>query len=132
MTLTLTQITNRSGDLSGEIKAATTALNDCEAAEHEQNRLASIASQATDRARARLDELKAERADLAEQARDAILAKGEPPPLADETQNFPIEVVETPEPLSIFAAADTADTLAERLMARSEENMNGAYDEATR
>lgn len=129
MSLTLTQITNRSGDLSGEIKAATTALNDCEAAEREQTRLASIASQATERARARLDELKAERADLAEQAREAILAKGEPPPPADEPARFTTEEINAP---GFWNPPTDANDLADRLMANGEAKLNQAYDEATR
>jgi hypothetical protein len=77
VTRTLNQLTERAGCLSGEIKAAKTALTECETAEAEQERLAGIARQATERARERLDALVAEREQVAEEAKQAILAKGE-------------------------------------------------------
>lgn len=84
MTLTKTQIFHRTDDLSGEIKGAREAQSECRRALSDQERLTAIAAQAVERADARVAELEAERADLAEQARQAILQVGDPPPLAIE------------------------------------------------
>ena len=94
MTLTLTQIANRAGDLSGELKAAYTALAECEAAEGDAERPYIVAKRATERARERLATLQAERETLAHEAHSAIMAKGEPVPLADESgPNVEVEVI---------------------------------------
>lgn len=93
MTLTKTQIFHRTDDLSGEIKAARTAQSECRLALSDQERLTAIAAQALERADARVAELEAERADLAEQARQAILQVGDPPPLAIEDGAAPEMIV---------------------------------------
>lgn len=84
MTLTKTQIFHRTESLSGEIKAAREAQSECRKALADQERLTHIAAQAVERADARVAELEAERAELAERAHAAILQVGDPPPLADE------------------------------------------------
>lgn len=81
MTLTKTQIFHRTESLSGEIKAAREAQSECRKALADQERLTDIAAQAVERADARVLELEAERADLAEQARLAILNVGDPLPV---------------------------------------------------
>lgn len=78
MTLTKTQIFHRTESLSGEIKAAREAQSECRSALADQERLTGIAAQAVERADARVAELEAERAELAEQARSAILSVGDP------------------------------------------------------
>lgn len=90
--LTKAQIFHRTESLSGELKAAREAQSECRKAHADQERLTTIAAQAVERADARVLELEAERADLAEQARLAILNVGDPPPVADETApNVPVE-----------------------------------------
>lgn len=98
MTLTKTQIFHRTESLSGEIKAAREAQSECRKALADQERLTHIAAQAVERADARVAELEAERAELAEQARVAILGVGEPPPLADEDGPKPEMSVLDPSP----------------------------------
>lgn len=93
MTLTKTQIFHRTESLSGEIKAAREAQSECRRALADQERLTTIAAQAVERADARVAELEAERADLAEQAHAAILQVGDPPPLATEDGPAPEMVV---------------------------------------
>jgi chorismate mutase len=69
--------------LSGEIKAAREAQSECKRALEDQERLVTIAVQAVVRADARVEELLAERAELAEDMAKAILQVGEAP-VADE------------------------------------------------
>ena len=83
MTLTRTQMHERTGSLSGEIKAAREAQSECRRALEDQERLVTIAAQAVERADARVEELLAERAQLAADMANAILQVGEAP-LADE------------------------------------------------
>lgn len=83
MTLTRTQMHERTGSLSGEIKAAREAQSECKRALEDQERLVTIAKQAVERADARVEELLAERAQLAADMANAILQVGEAP-LADE------------------------------------------------
>ncbi len=104
MTLTKTQIFHRTDDLSGEIKAAREAQSECRNALADQERLTDIARQAVERADARVAALEAERADLAEQARLAILGVGEPPPLAENgpEDRVECEVVEPEAGLALY------------------------------
>ena len=83
MTLTRTQMHERAGSLSGEIKAAREAQSECRRALEDQERLVTIAVQAVVRADARVEELLAERAELAQDMANAILQVGEAP-VADE------------------------------------------------
>lgn len=83
MKLTRSQMHERAGSLSGEIKAAREAQSECRRALGDQERLVTIAAQAVERADARVNELVAERAQLAADMADAILHVGEAP-LADE------------------------------------------------
>jgi hypothetical protein len=73
----------RAGSLSGEIKAAREAQSECRRALEDQERLVTIAVQAVVRADARVEELLAERAELAQDMAQAILQVGEAP-VADE------------------------------------------------
>ena len=93
MTLTKTQIFHRTESLSGEIKAAREAQSECRRALSDQERLTTIAAQAVERADARVLELEAERTDLAEQARAAILQVGDPPPLAENGPDDRVECI---------------------------------------
>lgn len=116
MNYTLTQAIDRTRDLSGAIKAADElerlTADTLAAKEHE----VSLARQAHDKAVANQDALRAERDELAEHTASLVRKIGEP--------------LELPEPESPFWRGEDPDALADRLMARSEEKMNG--DEATR
>ena len=83
MTLTRTQMHERATSLSGELKAAREAQSECVKALQDQERLVTIAAKAVERADARVEELLAERAQLAADMANAILQVGEAP-LADE------------------------------------------------
>lgn len=113
MTLTKTQIFHRTDSLSGEIKAAREAQGECRRALADQERLTTIAAQAVERADARVIELEAERAELAEQARVAILGVGEP---------LEIEA----EPLNVFS-----NEFYQSAMANGEAKVAEAFDRAT-
>lgn len=119
LNLTLTQSYHRTQTLSGELKAAESALTDCEADANAKERIASIAAEAVDKAKAHLEGLRKEREDLADHMAALVRRTGDP--------------LELPEPASPFWRAETvegADFQAQAL-AKSVENMNGAYDEAT-
>lgn len=118
MNLTLTQSFHRTQTLSGELKAAESALTDCEADANAKARIASIAAEAVDKAKAHLETLRQEREELAEHMAALVRKTGEPIDLPDSNSAF------------WNPPADTSD-LADRLMARSEEKMNGAFDQAT-
>ena len=77
MTLTLTQAVHRAQSLSGELKAAHAALTDCEADAAAKQRIASIAVEAVDNAKANIARLEQERADLAEHTAALILKSGD-------------------------------------------------------
>ena len=99
MTLTRTQMHERAGSLSGEIKAAREAQSECRRALEDQERLVTIAVQAVVRADARVEELLAERAELAQDMAQAILQVGEAP-VADEAA--PAVEVEPMTPETVF------------------------------
>lgn len=84
MKLTRSQMHERAGSLSGEIKAAREAQSECRRALEDQERLVTIAAQAVERADARVNELLTERAQLSADMAEAILQVGEAPS-ADET-----------------------------------------------
>ena len=113
----LPQIKERVSCLSGEIKAAREAQGECRQARDDQKRLLDIAEQAVERADARVSDLEAERAQLAEQAREAILATGES---VEAAPNGFVSVFSQPP-----------DFQAEAL-ANGEAKINQAFDEATR
>lgn len=133
MNLTLTQSFHRTQTLSGELKAAESALADCEADANAKERIASIAAEAVTKAFVHLETLRHEREQLADHMAALVRKTGEPiepPPLAE---NGPEDRVECEiAPINVFDTFTTADDLATRLMARSEENMNGAFRDATR
>lgn len=87
MTLTLTQAYHRTQDLGGLIKAAESALADCEADAAAKERIASIAVEAVDKAKAGLAALKQERAELAEHMKALVETVGE----AVESADFGLE-----------------------------------------
>lgn len=117
MNYTLTQSFHRTQTLSGELKAAESALTDCEADANAKARIASIAAEAVDKAKAHLEALRQEREELADHMAALVRKTG--------------EKLELPEPESPFWRGDQdPDSLAQRLMDRSEERMNGAFDEA--
>lgn len=91
MKLTRTQMHERAGSLSGEIKAAREAQSECIKAHEDQKRLVDIAAQAVERADARVEELIAERAKLAEDMALAILNVGEAPTADEAAPNVPVE-----------------------------------------
>ena len=133
MNLTLTQSFHRTQSLSGELKAAESALTDCEADANAKARIASIAAEAVDKAKAHLETLRQEREELAEHMAALVRKTGEP---LDQIELIePDDAARNPDGTSYFGAAfgvgASADDLAERLMARSEEKMNGAFDQAT-
>ena len=80
-------------------------------------------------------ELEAERADLAEQARLAILNVGDPPPVADETApNVPVEFA--PDYKGMIEGADFAFDTPERHQAEFGSNhytngISDAFERAT-
>lgn len=77
MNLTLTQSHHRTQSLSGEIKAARSALADCEADALAKERIASIAVEAVDKAKANLAALEQEREDLADHIAGLVRQVGE-------------------------------------------------------
>lgn len=88
MNLTLTQSYHRTQTLSGELKAAESALTDCEADANAKERIASIAAEAVDKAKAHLEGLRKEREDLADHIAALVRKVGDP--------------LELPEPASPF------------------------------
>ena len=84
MTLTLNQCTERAGSLSGELKAARELHSVCAADLEAKEHAAALARQAVERAEANVARLIQERAELAEETKLAILAKGEPLDLGDD------------------------------------------------
>lgn len=88
MKLTRSQMHERAGSLSGEIKAAREAQSECRRALEDQERLVTIAAQAVERADARVNELLTERAQLSVDMAEAILRVGEAPS-TDETAVAP-------------------------------------------
>lgn len=87
MTLTLTQAVHRAQSLSGELKAAHSALTDCEADAAAKQRIASIAVEAVDNAKANIARLEQERAELAEHTAALILKSGEAIEQDDSARN---------------------------------------------
>ena len=110
MTLTRSQMHDRVSSISGEIKAAREAQSECKRALEDQERLVTIAVQAVVRADARVDELLAERAELAQDMAKAILQVGEAP-VADEAaisvpiEFLPLEIAPQGQPLEPFPNA---------------------------
>lgn len=84
MTLTLNQCTERAGSLSGELKAARELHSVCAADLEAKEHAATLARQAVEKAEANVARLVQERAELAEETKLAILAKGEPLDLGDD------------------------------------------------
>jgi len=107
MTLTRTQMHERAGSLSGELKAAREAQSECKRALEDQERLVTIAVQAVVRADARVDELLAERAELAQDMAKAILQVGEAPVADEAAPNVHVEFA-SPFPNAIFNGIDEA------------------------
>jgi hypothetical protein len=101
---------DRVSSISGEIKAAREAQSECKRALEDQERLVTIAVQAVVRADARVDELLAERAELAQDMAKAILQVGEAP-VADEAaisvpiEFLPLEIAPQGQPLEPFPNA---------------------------
>ncbi len=117
MKLTRSQMHERAGSLSGEIKAAREAQSECRRALEDQERLVTIAAQAAERADARVNELLTERAQLSADMAEAILKVGEAP-LADEaTPNVAVE-----------CATDYQSPLYAN---GADEHVTRAFDEAT-
>ncbi len=83
MSLTLTQAFHRTQDLGGLIKAGESALADCEADAEAKQRIASIAVEGVDKAKANLAALKQERSDLAEHMKALVEQVGEAAPGGD-------------------------------------------------
>jgi hypothetical protein len=109
MTLTRTQMHERAGSLSGEIKAAREAQSECKRALEDQERLVTIAVQAVVRADARVEELLAERAELAQDMANAILQVGEAPVADEAAPNVPVEFPTLEQfPNAIFNGVDRA------------------------
>lgn len=84
MTLTLAQSYHRTQDLSGLLKAAASALADCEDDAAAKAHIASIAAEAVEKAKANLAALEQERDDLAEHIATLVKQIGVAP-IADET-----------------------------------------------
>lgn len=103
MNLTLTQSYHRTQTLSGELKAAESALTDCEADATAKERIASIAAEAVEKAKGHLDALKQEREALAEHIAGLVRKVG--------------DALELPEPSSPFWRGDVegADFQAQAL-----------------
>ena len=91
MTLTRSQIHERLGSLSGEIKAAREMKRETEQALTDADKAVTLARQADEKAQAHIDRLEAEAKDLGQQymsAVDQLIAA----PVADETApNVPVE-----------------------------------------
>lgn len=102
MKLTRSQMHERAGSLSGEIKAAREAQSECRRALEDQERLVTIAAQAVERADARVNELLTERAQLSTDMAEAILQVGEAP-LAGEAA--PAVAVEFAPQTNVLAEA---------------------------
>lgn len=89
MNLTLTQSFHRTQDLSGEIKAAQSALADCEADHAAKERIASIAGEAVETAKANLARLEQEREDLAVHMAELVRCVGATTP--EDRHTFEVE-----------------------------------------
>ena len=116
MNYTLTQAIDRAKDLSGLLKAARAHEVDCAADHSAKLRIAEIAAEAHEKASAACVELEQEREALADHIAALVRKVGDP--------------LELPEPTASFWQGDDPDSLAQRLMDRSEERMNGAFEEA--
>ena len=116
MTLTLNQCTERAGSLSGELKAARELHSVCAADLEAKEHAATLARQAVEKAVAHVARLVQERAELAEETKLAILAKGEPLDLGDELAG-----TSTAEVLNVFASPLYTHT----------NGVDRAFDEAT-
>lgn len=133
MGLTLKQCVDRAGDLSGELKAArelrAVCAADCEAKDH----AAALAHHALTNADANIERLEAERAMVADTAHAHILAKGEPPPLADEdpAHNVPVEIVSDAEVLVDANGYQPGHPYFNGLSCSGEQRINDAFDRAT-
>lgn len=92
MNLTITQAYHRTQNLGGEIKAAESALTDCEADAKAKERIASIAAEAVEKAKGHLETLRQEREELAEHMAALVRKTG--------------EALELPEPESPFWRGD--------------------------
>jgi hypothetical protein len=144
MTLTRTQMHERAGSLSGEIKAAREAQSECRRALEDQERLVTIAVQAVVRADARVEELLAERAELAQDMAQAILQVGEAPVADEAAPNVPVEAApdlvrwrgsfEMPtayEPTDSVTTSGTGSISADGFPNAIFNGVDRAYDEAT-
>lgn len=119
MNYTLTQSYHRTQTLSGELKAAESALADCEADARAKERIASIAAEAVEKAKGHLETLKAEREELADHMAALVRKTG--------------DALELPEPESPFWRGDLtegADFQAQALQ-NGEVRLNEAFDRAT-
>lgn len=127
MTLTRTQMHERATSLSGELKAAREAQSECENALQDRERIVTIAKQALERANTRVDDLLAERAQLAADMANAILQVGEAP-LADEAAPaVDVEIVTEQPYYADFGKTDYESPL----YANGAEQISRAFDEAT-
>lgn len=88
MNYTLTQSFHRTQTLSGELKAAESALTDCEADANAKARIASIAAEAVDKAKAHLEALRQEREELADHMAALVRKTGDPLELPEPESPF--------------------------------------------
>ena len=121
MTLTLNQCTERAGRLSGELKAARELRSICADDLVAKEREATLARQALENAEANITRLETERAELAEEAKLAILAKGEP--LEVELPGGSVS-----EQSEAFAGENN---FISPLYTNGEARLNSVFDEAT-
>lgn len=142
MNLTLTQSFHRTQTLSGELKAAESALTDCEADAKAKERIASIAAEAVEKAKGHLETLRQEREELAEHMAALVRRTGEaiepaaPVVFNDTGVEFPLDDSArnpdgTPYLGAAFGIGATADDQAARLMEHAESRVNGAFERAT-
>lgn len=98
MNLTITQAIERTKDLSGELKAARTALLDCAADVEAKDRMAEIARKALTNAEEHEARLMAERDELADHIAALVRKTGDTPPLAENGPDDQVECIETTTP----------------------------------
>lgn len=117
MSLTLNQCTERAGRLAGELKAARELHAICAADLDAKEHAATLARQALKNAQDNITRLEDERAELAEQAKIAVLAKGEPLDLGDDRD----------------AASDghTLNAFANPIYENGVARLNSVFEEAT-
>lgn len=135
MNLTLTQSFHRTQTLSGELKAAESALTDCEADANAKERIASIAAEAVEKAKAHLEDLRLEREQLANHMAALVRKTGEPLELAPLAENGPEDRVECAETWSGRPGYNSIFTEGADFQAQALENgaarITDAFDRAT-